>query len=235
MSDKNESDNKLKQLNSLHSYIDNFRIIKTDNSKTIVRSTHVSMGTHMGSYNISDDKIIHFFKHYQKTIKLGSIPNLLETHLDQGPILIDLDFKYTLNSTSTNIRIYTEADIKQILNIYNQVILTYLSINEDDLNIYIMEKPVPKIINNDLSNNKITYKDGLHIMYPFICVNNKVQLFFRELVVNKLIEDKILDHLGFDNSIDDIVDRAVIERNNWLLYGSGKDSNPDNLYKLKNI
>ena len=74
-----------------------------------------------------------------------------------------------------------------------------------------------------------------HIIYPFICANNKIQLFFRELVVNKLIEDKTLEHLKLLNSVDDVVDKAVIERNSWLLYGSGKNDNINQLYKLTKI
>ena len=71
-------------------------------------------------------------------------------------------------------------------------------------------------------------------MYPFICVNNKVQLFLRDLVINKINEEKIIEHLNCDNTVDDIIDKAVIERNGWLLYGSCKDSKSENLYKLTN-
>ena len=215
--------NKIQQLNNLYSFLDKYRINKTD--KTI-KPSHISMDKYMGSFNIPEDKLMHFFKFYQKAVKVGNIPSILESHLEQGPLIIDLDFKYT---PTTNTRAYSDKDIMNILKIYNQVILTYLSINEDDLNIYILEKDEPKKV------DEITYKDGLHIIYPFICVNNKIQLFFRELVISKIIEDKILDHLNLINGIDDVFDKAVIERNNWLLYGSGKNDNPLQLYKLTKI
>lgn len=224
-----------KDSTNFYHFIDNYRITKTGSQVNNIKHTHVSMGSILGSFNIPDEKNVHFLKYYQKMIKSGIIPNMLETHLDQGPIIIDLDFKYTLKTDSPNIRIYTDTDIENVLKIYNQVILSYLSINEDDINMYILEKSQPKIINVDDTNKKTTYKDGIHIIYPFICANNKLQLFFRELVLNKIIADKILDHLNLDNLIEDVVDKAVIERNNWLLYGSGKDSNPNNLYKLTKI
>jgi P4 family phage/plasmid primase-like protien len=235
MSEKNITTNTTKDAANFYQFIDKYRVIKVNGQVNNVKPSHTSMGSILGSFNIPDDKNIHFFKYYQKMIKSGIIPSILETHLDQGPILIDLDFKYTLKTDSPNTRIYTDLDIENVLKIYNQVIMTYLSINEDDINIYVLEKPQPKIIQVDDTNKKTTYKDGVHIIYPFICANNKLQFFFRELVLNKIIADKVLDHLNLDNTIDDVIDKAVIERNNWLLYGSGKDSNSDNLYKLTKI
>jgi len=232
--DNNQSNDK--DLINLHQFMDNYRIVKSASGGiNITKPTHTSMGSYLGSFSIPDNKIFLFLKYYQKAIKSNNIPGILETHIEQGPILIDLDFKYTLKSDSPNTRIYSDSDIENILRIYNQVIFTYLSINEEDINIYILEKPKPKIVNVDDINNRTSYKDGIHIIYPFICVNNKIQFFFRELVLNKIIQDKTLDHLNLDNEVDDVFDKAVIERNNWLLYGSGKDTNPDNLYKLTKI
>jgi P4 family phage/plasmid primase-like protien len=227
----------------LNNFIDKFRIIKTDNISTSnqkqnqIKPTHIAMGSYCGSFNIPSDTktLFNLFKYYQNTIKAGFIPSILETHLEQGPIVIDLDFKYILDTTTINKRIYTDQDIQNIVTIYNQVILTYIQVCEEDLNIYIMEKSEPKFVSNDDVKNKITYKDGIHIMYPFISVNNKVQLFFRDLVVNKIVEDKILDHLNCTNTVDDIIDKAVIERNSWLLYGSCKDGKEENVYKLTKI
>ncbi len=220
--------------NYIHTYIEKFRINKSDPINKDIKPSHTSMGSYLGSFNVPDVNTSQFFKNYQKTLKSNIIPSILESHLDQGPIIIDLDFKYTLNSTAEP-RIYTNTEIEAIINIYNQVLLTYLSINEDDFNIYILEKSKPKIINRDDNNHKISYKDGIHIIYPFICANNKVQFFFRELVINKIIEDKILDHLNIDNTIEDVFDKAVIERNNWLLYGSCKDGKKESLYTLTKI
>ena len=242
-----QSENRL-QLNNLYSFLDKFRIVKQDNSQNSnqgqlngqtnvnTKPSHISMGSYCGSFNIPDSKNnLTLFKNYQNAVRAGFIPGILETHLEQGPLVIDLDFKYTLNSDTPNTRIYTDQDLQNILTIYNQAILTYLQINEDDFNIYIMEKEQPKIVSRDDSKNKITYKDGVHIMYPFICINNKVQLFLRDLVINRLTDEKIIEHLNCDNTLDDIVDKAVIERNGWLLYGSCKDNKPETLYKLTKI
>ena len=233
MNNEIETNNKMQQINNLYTFLEKYRIVKTNTSG--IKPTHVSMDTYLGSFNIPDDKINHFFKYYQKYIKVNNIPSLLESHLEQGPIIIDLDFKYILKSKSTINRIYTDQDIQNIIKIYNQIILSYLSINEEDMNIYILEKKLPKIINTNNTTDEITYKDGIHIIYPFICASNRLQFFFRELVINKITEDKLLDHLNLSNTIDDVFDKAVIERNNWLLYGSCKTADESSIYRLTTI
>ena len=98
--------NKIQQLNNLYGFIDKYRINKPDSP------THISMDKFQGSFNIPEDKLIHFFKFYQKAVKTNNIPSILEKHLEQGPILIDLDFKYESNNLS---RRYTDKDIQNIL------------------------------------------------------------------------------------------------------------------------
>lgn len=219
----------------LYRSIDQYRIPK--DSKDKIKPTHISMGNNPGTYHIPDDKLDAFYKIYRKTISKKVIPNLLETHLDQGPIVIDIDLKYRLHTTSTVQRIYTDKEIDIIVKTYNRVITEYLNVTYvEDLEAYVMEKDSPKALpQDDPKLDKITYKDGIHIMYPKLCVDNKVQYFFRDLVISILKEDKSLDHLSLDNDLDDVFDKAVIERNSWLLYGSCKDSKPENLYKLTKI
>ena len=97
----------IEQLNNLHMFIDKFRIIKQENISNYnqIKPTHISMGQYCGSFNIPDTKNLQFFKTYQNVIKAGLIPSVLETHLDQGPLLIDIDFKYILNNNTPNTRI----------------------------------------------------------------------------------------------------------------------------------
>ena len=43
----------------------------------------------------------------------------------------------------------------------------------------------------------------------------------------------VFERLGFINTVDDIFDEAVIEKNNWLMYGSSKPNKEP--YKITNI
>ena len=235
MTNNIESDVTNRFMDILYRSIDQYRIPK--DSKDKIKPTHISMGNNPGTYCIPDDKLDAFYKIYRKTISKKVIPNLLETHIDQGPIVIDIDLKYRLHTTSTVQRIYTNKEIDIIVKTYNRVITEYLNVTYvEDLEAYVMEKDSPKSLpQDDPKLDKITYKDGIHIMYPKLCVDNKVQYFFRDLVVGILKEENSLSHLSLDNDLDDVFDRAVIERNSWLLYGSCKDSKPENLYKLTKI
>ena len=75
-----------------------------------------------------------------------------------------------------------------------------------------MEKPSPR-------ENKGVVKDGVHIICPSIVTLPAVQFIIREKVL-----DAARDFFGgkYTNKVDDIVDIAVISRNNWFVYGSRK-------------
>ena len=84
-------------------------------------------------------------------------------------------------------------------------------------------------------NEKLNYKgekkikDGIHIMAPYIVTNVYCQLKFREFVYKNC--EEILGKYNFANPYSDIFDRAVIDRNNWQMYGSTKPDQPPYLVK----
>lgn len=211
---------------NFYSFLNKYKIEKNSYE---FKMTHYSMGDVKGTYSVPEDKIDEFYKLYKKIIRF-TIPSILEVHLEQGPIIIDLDFKYKKDDDS---RIYSVEDIKYIIKIYNQIILTYLDVTDNNILAYILEKDKPKIkANNDL-NKEYEYKDGVHIIYPYICTNVKLQYFFREIIIGKLKSENYFSNLL--NNLEEIFDKAIIERNGWLLYGSCKENNKDYLYKLTHI
>merc|ERR1711966_416626 len=58
------------------------------------------------------------------------------------------------------------------------------------------------------------------IMAPNIVLNEYLQLIIRENVYKRV--NDFLDKYNFFNSYADIFDKAVIDRNNWQMYGSSK-------------
>ena len=80
-----------------------------------------------------------------------------------------------------------------------------------------MEKSTP-IYDKD----KKIMKDGVHIIMPYI-VSGYAPLFYARNTILKMKRQKnFFERLGFTNPIEDIVDEAVIQRNNWFMYGSKK-------------
>jgi hypothetical protein len=63
-------------------------------------------------------------------------------------------------------------------------------------------------------------KDVFHIMLPIIVTRPSVQLIVRKELLERYNE--LMINMGSINIIDDIFDECVIDKNNWMLYGSKK-------------
>ena len=190
------------------------------NNKTI---THTALGEpklniYPGKYNIKDDDKESFLKLYTKWIfQWGESLHLTEAHdNDKSPVLIDLDFRYENDDSEE--RKYSNKDILFFINEYFSVLDKYLNIPEDKKETFILEKSKPVVD----SKNKEIMKDGVHIIMPYIVSNyNVLHLVRHEIINNSEVSDRF-ESLGFKNPIEDIVDKAVIQRNNWFMYGSTK-------------
>ena len=169
-------------------------------------------------------------------------------HPDFSPVLIDLDFRYdkdekdkislSVDEESSDEesddnsdtddeeekpspvmwkRKYSAENIMEFLELYFEVLETVLEIPEESKVAYIMEKPSPIY-----DNEKNIMKDGVHIIMPNI-VSGYAPLFYtRNTIIKNQKAATLFSNLGFTNPIDDIVDEAVIQRNNWFMYGSRK-------------
>ncbi len=175
--------------------------------------THTSLKG--GSYYVSAELKDPFNKLYSKELDKNNILYLTEKHRSINPILIDLDFK-----TICNERIINTKHIQDFLNIYMKELSKWFDIEHiNDKIIYVLQKP------NIYKKNDI-YKDGLHIIIPNIITKPNIQYIIRENILD-LAKDIFTD---FSNSIEDIIDKAVIEKNNWFLYGSTKPNS--DVYKI---
>ena len=76
-------------------------------------------------------------------------------------------------------------------------------------------------------------KDGIHIMLPYLVAKYDVLHLVREEIVKDQEVKDYFEKLGFTNPLDDIVDKSVIQRNNWFMYGSSKPGKE--AYKLTQI
>jgi P4 family phage/plasmid primase-like protien len=171
--------------------------------------THTSLSG--GSYYIAGDDYDDFLDLYKDAFKAGYALHLTEKHSRECPILIDLDFRQT-----TMTRQYTHEHVTKLISTLLTVIKEYL-VCPSEFKIYVLEKPSPRKYKNQI-------KDGVHIMIPDIVTAPNFQYFLRQQT-----KDVIYNHLsdcGFTNTADDIYDKAVIEKNNWFMYGSKKPDEP---------
>lgn len=198
------------------------------------KQTHTSMFGVRRSYHVPEADMRTFWSAYQRAVREGQSLHLTEAHFEQGPFVIDVDLKYTLQAGSQP-RVYTEQDVQDVLRVYNAVILQFLDVPPDQFVVYVMEKPAPTLVEDNQDAKTRTYKDGVHIIYPEVCASTMLQHLVRELFLAEAKKQDLLGHLGLINTLDDVFDKAVIERNNWLLYGSGKDNDANKRYKLTHV
>jgi P4 family phage/plasmid primase-like protien len=208
-----------KSLKNLYEYLKMF-IIEKDSDKEV---THTCCGPPYGSYNIPISKLEKFYKLYIKAIIDGHNLHITESRKKTSPIVIDLDFKQNLKH---NKRFYTEENIKKVINLFNMRIEKYIDIPHHKLQAFVFEKKEP--VNR---SNKIN--DGIHIIYPYICINTDLIHIIRASIIKKIESKKYFQNIPHQNSLEDVFDKGVIDKTNWCLYGSSKPNNHP--YKLTKI
>ena len=195
-----------------------------------------------GSWIIPDEKIEEFHNLYiDYVFNHGKSEYLTESQKDNGQVLIDLDFHYTLDIQKRE-DIYLNSDtddwnearkdqIMSILEFYLDSLKEMLDINEP-FNVYISEKEDVVMV----PDKKIT-KDGIHIVIG-INLDRRLQEKLREMVISKIelsISNKEfcidLPDIINKEKWNDVIDYSIASGNtNWQMLGSKKPEN--NAYEL---
>lgn len=185
--------------------------------------THTSLGKPLGSFYIPVESLGDFYKVYTEALENNEDIFLTEKHRHISPVLIDLDLRFTLQGETAQ-RKYTQDHINQIVECYCDNICEIFEPISERVILYVMEKTSPQIVQRKI-------KDGIHIVIPQIITKPSAQYVLRNRVMKQL--GKLFEEMGATNKVDDIVDEAVIERNNWLMYGSKKPNGEP--YKLTRV
>ena len=194
--------------------------------------THTALGqppnSYPGSYCIDDNNLSLFHNLYNKYVfEDSNTVHLTEKHKDISPILIDLDFRH---SSTLNKRQYTNEFIVLFLELYTAEIKKLIpTLNDEKLVGFVLEKTKP----NFQGGGKGVFKDGIHVIFPYIVTEPKIQYMARYNSINSKSMLELFKTIHVENSVDDIFDIAVIERNNWQMYGSTKPNHEP--YKLTDI
>jgi P4 family phage/plasmid primase-like protien len=196
-------------ISDIISFLAKHKVLKGDDM------SHTSMGYPSGSYYISYDNTPEFIKLYHEHLETGGNMHLTEKHKNISPVLIDLDFRYKKLSDAVD-RVYTQEHLREFLTEYMKCLNEYVEMN-DETTIYVLEKEKPTY-----DTDKDVVKDGIHIMIPNIVTTPTVQFQVRDAVLKSDIISNVFKDCNFINSADDIIDHSVIQKNNWLMYGSSK-------------
>lgn len=180
-----------------------------------------------GKYCVPDEDLPAFFDHYEHAMVTGAALHLTEKPTNPSKMRVDLDFRFPLEagmggaSTSDQAatelrRVYTPEHVRRIARHYSEVLHRYLDLGDDAqdvLTCYVMEKPGP-------TENRGKLKDGIHMVWPRVVVSHQ----FMHLVRKHLLDDAstVFSGLPVCNTFEDIIDQAIIDKNNWQMYGSRK-------------
>ena len=188
-------------MSNFNNYMEKYKVQKGESY------THVGMSSPRGAFHIPDSEKSKFFSNYHKFISKNRC-DLIEKHKDICYLLYDLDFKC---DSPVSAHVYTQAFIMEFIARLAKVLKKFFAV--DELKAFVMQKEIS-------SPQK---KDGLHIVFPYIVSFPSVQYLIREEL---LVEcEDLIQELPITNSIEDVIDECVIERNGWMMYGSYKENN----------
>ena len=181
--------------------------------------THVSLGGQCfpGKFTISDSKVrAKLMKYVSELHNIGVNLSIAERPKDYGPIKIDVDLNYPEEDFKNNIhfsnkRLYNKDMVMKVIDFYKEGICQYCEPTDKELKSILFEKEKYTIKNNEI-------KDGFHVIFPHINLYYKIRHLIIEYVIKKVQNDDMFNK--YTNA--DIIDRAVVSSNCWLLYGCCK-------------
>ena len=176
-------------------------------------STHTAFMRPVGAFYVPSSQVDKFYELYSAAVAANEDLYVTERHRHIGPVLVDLDFRMKLDSRG-DLRRYDERHIANIVRTYCEAICGLVHA-PPSFDVYVQEKKRPVAL-----ADKGLLKDGIHMVIPGIVTRPLIQHILRTDVLDELAD--VLEDLELVNPIADVVDEAVIARNNWLMYGSKK-------------
>lgn len=199
--------------------------------------THTSLKG--GKYNIPEEDINEFYQKYTRAKIDGISLHMTEKPMNPSPMRADLDFRFALPPVSPGApgtsslalpRLYDKTHIERILEHYFQILIEYIDESETKPPahgtpwiVYVQEKTVPR-------KDRDKIKDGIHLIWPYLVIPHGLQHLIRKRILD--VPD-LFQGLKLCNKFEDVVDKAIIDKNPWMLYGSKKIDNEP--YKITHI
>lgn len=222
-----------------------FEQFLSDHRTDSTGASHTSIDPN-GAYDIAEGELEQFFEMYVNyaIVNNGSV-NITERQCLYGPILVDVDLKYTFDSGTeivnrdfpdATMRRHTEFHIKSIIYHYFNSARRYLCLDDTRRNIVLVFHRPNAYIKDGI------IKDGIHMIFPEIVCDKYVRhMIYNDVItalsVDGVFTDTVSEDVQLKGLIDrvpnSIIDKAVVSRNNWTLYGSRKKETLP--YKLTHI
>lgn len=199
--------------------------IKKDGKDKNKLCTHFAFGEPWGKFSIPEDKLDKFYELYCLALSTKKIElHIVERPKKVGPLLLDIDFKFGKDNSK---RCYTEDHIKYVISCTNTIVKKYIDCKESNLKAFVFEKEKPTTVEKQKMENgkkitSLTYKDGFHIMYPYLALSTLSRYLIIDETSKLIFKNKYFEDIPFINEISDIFDKSIVANNGWMMYGSRK-------------
>jgi hypothetical protein len=175
---------------------------------------------HGGAYNIPKDELEQFYNiYYDHVFVKGRKEYLTEKQIENGPLLIDFDFKYDFEIRD---RQHDKSHIQDIIYLYLEELKEFFIFKENKpIEIFVLEKPNV----NRVTDKQIT-KDGIHMIFG-IQMNHILQMMLRDKILEKIGQTIDLPLINAESESmslwESVIDKTISSgTTGWQLYGSQK-------------
>ena len=172
--------------------------------------THVSMGSISGKYALGRQSLEEFYSKYSKDIVKGVYKyGVAERPQYYTQLVADIDLKKLKKECGDSKELYTIDQVKQVVDIYQQVINEVVDDAVDATTMCVYLKKDPYISGDYIKN-------GFHLQFPNCFVDSKKHSEVIIPMVQKLMAESDV-FSDYPKAIDTNTPSV-----NWLLYGSVK-------------
>jgi P4 family phage/plasmid primase-like protien len=189
--------------------------------KTNTRIKDEKLNIKGGCFYIPDDEYELFLSLYAEEVFTKKKKEYFtEFQLENGPILVDLDFRYDYEIDEKQ---HKRDDIIELIGGYLEEIKKIFQLEDGmEIPIYVFEKPSVNRVDDKIKNTKYT-KDGIHMIIG-LSTDTIIKRIIREKIMEKAAE--LWEDLPLTNSWNNIFDEGICNGTTvWQLYGSRKPNN----------
>ena len=179
-------------------------------------ATMTAMGPSGGKWTISDDDYPKFFDllHDYLFIKHGLCMNLVERPKknEPKPLLIDLDFRYSDDTSLT--RRFNSDNVEQFTHLIVEGLKLFFGLESyDELRFFTTLRPAPY-------DDKGKRKDGVHIFCPDIALASEKQSVLRKWILSQEGIKRTFKDTDYTNSDEDVYDESMTKphQQGWIFY-----------------
>ena len=194
----------MKELSPVNSFLNTYKCVEN-------QSSNITSLTG-GKYFVPIDKFSDLAKLLSDDLKKNNLHSLVQKPCPNSCVCLDFDFRQNANDGK---RKYDINDINKIVDTCFKFLDDKIELNNENTLAYVMERKTPYYYEN---KGKSFYKDGIHIMFPYLQCNKKLKGLLIEHLQKNL---EFLEEKGYLNKLDDIVDKSILN-NYWMIFGNTK-------------